>query len=83
VGTEGAAKRRGFTTAEKWVIWGVFCLLVGLSSHITAFFGLLVLSVGIVILRNAVRSRRMPALLSGALMVLAGLMLTVFGSRVF
>ncbi|MFQ5650410.1 MAG: hypothetical protein ACE5IY_10755 [bacterium] len=40
--------KRGFTTPEKWVIWGVFCLLVGLStSRLTVFAGLMLLSVGI------------------------------------
>jgi len=40
-------KKRGFTPAERWVIWGVFCLLVGLSTYrFTVFAGLLLLSVG-------------------------------------
>ncbi len=39
---------RGFTIQEKWVIWGVFCLLVGLStSRVTVFMGMLLLSIGI------------------------------------
>ena len=36
--------QRGFTVAEKWVIWTVFCLLVGLSSHLLIFPALLRLS---------------------------------------
>lgn len=40
-------KKRGFTSQEKWVIWGVFCLLLGLStSRISVFAGLLLLSAG-------------------------------------
>ncbi len=41
-------QKRGFTTAEKWIIWAVFCLLVGLStSRISVFAGLMFLSAGI------------------------------------
>jgi len=40
--------KRGFTRGEKWLIWAVFCLLVGLStSRLTVFLGLMLASVGI------------------------------------
>jgi hypothetical protein len=40
--------QRGFTAAEKWIIWAVFCLLVGLSAYrFSVFAGLLLLSAGI------------------------------------
>lgn len=43
-----APTKKGFTTAEKWIIWGVFCLLVGLSTYrFTVFSGLMILSLGI------------------------------------
>ena len=41
-------RKSGFTDAEKWIIWGVFCLLLGLStSRFTVFAGLLLTSAGI------------------------------------
>ena len=46
--TEQKNSRRGFTAPEKWIIWGVFCLLVGLStSRLTVFLGMLITSIGI------------------------------------
>jgi len=40
--------KKGFTPAEKWIIWGVFCLLVGLSvQRFSVFAGLMIFSVGI------------------------------------
>ncbi|MFQ5674989.1 MAG: hypothetical protein ACE5G1_03760 [bacterium] len=43
-----SGEKRGFTTAEKWIIWGVFCLLVGLSTYrLAVFLGLMVLSAGV------------------------------------
>jgi hypothetical protein len=42
----GQAKR-GFTPGEKWIIWGVFCLLVSLSTYrLSVFAGLMLVSVG-------------------------------------
>ena len=39
--------KRGFTPGEKWIIWGVFCLLVCLSTHrFSVFLGLILVSVG-------------------------------------
>ncbi len=43
--------KRGFTSAEKWIIWAVFCLLVALSSHrFTVFAGLMLVSAGVALL---------------------------------
>ncbi len=40
--------KKGFTPAEKWIIWGVFCLLVGLSAQrFSVFAGLMLFSVGV------------------------------------
>ena len=40
--------KRGFTVPEKWIIWGVFCLLVGLSTHrFSVFAGLMLFSTGV------------------------------------
>jgi hypothetical protein len=40
--------KKGFTPAEKWIIWGVFCLLVALSvQRFSVFAGLMIFSVGI------------------------------------
>ena len=61
-------EKRGFTPAEKWVIWGVFCLLVGLSTYrFTVFAGLLLLSVG---MANFYKKQN----------VLAGVVFSVLGS---
>lgn len=30
-------KSRGFSFAEKWIIWSVFCLLIALSTHLLLF----------------------------------------------
>ena len=39
---------RGFRTPEKWVIWGVFCAIVGLSANrFSVFAGLMFFSAGI------------------------------------
>jgi len=73
---ESPSAERGFTVAEKWVIWSVFCLLVGLSSDLLIFPGLLLLSYGIIILRRAFKTKRpaselwlgCSALLASALM---------------
>jgi hypothetical protein len=35
--TQRGVARRGFAPMEKWMIWAVFCLLVGLSSHLIVF----------------------------------------------
>ncbi len=51
--TNEAKSKRGFTAPEKWVIWGVFCLLVGLSTYRFAVFaGLMILSVGLYLTRQ-------------------------------
>jgi hypothetical protein len=61
-------KKRGFTPAEKWVIWGVFCMLVGLSTYrFTVFVGLLLLSIGVANFYNKQK-------------VLAGVIFSVLGS---
>ena len=41
-------KPKGFTIAEKWIIWGVFCLLIGLSTHILITPAMLLITLGIV-----------------------------------
>lgn len=42
------SKQRGFTFAEKWIIWAVFCLLIALSTNWLLFPALQLLSWGIV-----------------------------------
>lgn len=41
-------EKRGFSSMEKWVIWAVFCLLVGLSTRFIIFPALLLISWGVV-----------------------------------
>lgn len=41
-------KQRGFSFAEKWIIWSVFCLLIALSTHLLLFPALQLISWGIV-----------------------------------
>lgn len=70
--------RRGFSSMEKWVIWAVFCLLVGLSTHLLVFPGLLLISWSVARFRWYMRARqvwwkRWPALvvfLAGAGMII-------------
>jgi hypothetical protein len=45
--TQRGVARRGFAPMEKWMIWAVFCLLVGLSSHLIVFPALLLMSWGV------------------------------------
>lgn len=69
---------RGFTSLEKWLIWAVFCLLVGLSSRLIVFPGLLLVSWGVTRFRwymgeKTAWRRRWPAVmvfLAGAAMLL-------------
>jgi hypothetical protein len=49
--------RRGFSSMEKWVIWAVFCLLVGLSSRLIVFPALLLISWGAVRYRWYMREK--------------------------
>jgi len=49
--------RRGFSSLEKWVIWAVFCLLVGLSTRWIIFPALLLLSWGVARFRWYVHER--------------------------
>ena len=42
------SKQRGFTFAEKWIIWTVFCLLIALSTNFLLFPVLQLLSWGVV-----------------------------------
>jgi len=45
--------QKGFTVQEKWIIWTVFCMLVGLSAYrFSIFFGLLATSGGIFLFRK-------------------------------
>lgn len=70
--------RRGFSSLEKWVIWAVFCLLVGLSTRFMVFPALLLISWGIARFRWYMKERtiwrqRWPAvivLLTGVGMML-------------
>jgi hypothetical protein len=50
--------QRGFTVAEKWVIWSVFCLLVGLSTHFLIFPALLLFSYAALMLRRAAKMKK-------------------------
>ncbi|MFQ5639097.1 MAG: hypothetical protein ACE5IR_14030 [bacterium] len=61
-------EKRGFTSGEKWIIWGVFCLIVGLSAYrFSIFAGLMLLSFGI----SLIKQRKNLVL---------GVVLTVLGS---
>ncbi|NUO79539.1 hypothetical protein HUU05_05635 [candidate division KSB1 bacterium] len=42
------SKKRGFSFAEKWIIWSVFCLLIALSTHLLLFPALQLLSWSVV-----------------------------------
>lgn len=65
--------KRGFTVAEKWIIWGVFCLLVALSTYrFSVFAGLMLLSAGISLLVN----KQKPAL--GVVMSIVGALCLAF-----
>jgi len=60
--------RRGFSSMEKWLIWAVFCLLVGLSSRLIVFPALLLISWGVARFRwyrreKVVWSQRWPAVI--------------------
>jgi len=69
----GTDTKRGFTTAEKWIIWGVFCLLVSLSTYrVSVFAGLLLFSGGFSLLLKKQRP-----FIGGALS-LTGLLILVF-----
>ncbi len=49
-------KERGFRTPEKWIIWGVFCAIVGLSANrFSVFAGMLLFSVGISFIKKRQR----------------------------
>jgi hypothetical protein len=66
---ENKKSLRGFSSAEKWVIWAVFCLLVGLSSHWLVFPALLMISWSTARFRWYVREqaawlKRWPSLLA-------------------
>jgi hypothetical protein len=50
--------QRGFTVVEKWVIWAVFCLLIGLSSDLLVFPGLLLFSYSVIMLRRVFKTKR-------------------------
>jgi hypothetical protein len=55
---ESETPQRGFTVAEKWVIWAVFCLLVGLSTSFLIFPALLLVSYAVIMLRRATKTRK-------------------------
>ncbi|MGH7493436.1 MAG: hypothetical protein ACREOO_13735 [bacterium] len=44
----GKTEQKGFTFAEKWIIWAVFCLLLALSTHGLIFPALQLASWGLV-----------------------------------
>ncbi|MEK7728461.1 MAG: hypothetical protein AAB354_08615 [candidate division KSB1 bacterium] len=48
VNSPDKSKQRGFTFAEKWIIWSVFCLLIALSTQLLLFPALQLLSWGVV-----------------------------------
>jgi membrane-bound ClpP family serine protease len=75
---ENLEKKRGFTTPEKWVIWGVFCLLVGLSTHrFAVFLGLMLLSIGV----NFLYHKRKIAF--GVILTISGLLSLIFSKVLF
>jgi hypothetical protein len=41
-------QQKGFTIAEKWIVWSVFCLLLALSAHWLIFPALQLMSWGFV-----------------------------------
>jgi len=45
--TETVQEKKGFSSLEKWIIWAVFCLLIGLSSRLIIFPALLFMSWGV------------------------------------
>jgi hypothetical protein len=74
--------KKGFSSMEKWVIWAVFCLLVGLSTHWLVFPALLLISWSVARFRWYVGERtvwwqRWPALV----VFLAGLGLMLWAVR--
>lgn len=74
--------KRGFTAAEKWVIWGVFCLLVGLSTHrFTVFVGLLLLSLGFN--RFIKRTKNANRIALGIIFSLFGILILFFSKSLF
>jgi hypothetical protein len=75
--SEKLEKKRGFTTVEKWIIWGVFCLLVGLSTYrFTVFLGLMVLPFGFnLVFKSRTNAKRITL---GIIVSLFGLVLLVF-----
>lgn len=76
--TQKVQEKRGFTVGEKWIIWGVFCLLVGLSSsRFTVFAGLMLLSLGISWIRKKQR------LLMAVVAALLGISLLTFSKFLF
>ena len=65
---ENQARPKGFSSVEKWIIWAVFCLLVGLSSQFIVFPALLFISWGVARFRwymgeKIVWQQRWPAVL--------------------
>ncbi|MDZ7366296.1 MAG: hypothetical protein ONB43_10555 [candidate division KSB1 bacterium] len=77
--SESGAARRGFAPMEKWMIWAVFCLLVGLSSHLIVFPALLLMSWGVARFRWYVREKMRWAQRWPALVVfLAGLAMMIW-----
>ncbi|RMF69902.1 MAG: hypothetical protein D6743_01100 [Calditrichaeota bacterium] len=76
--TQKVQEKRGFTVGEKWIIWGVFCLLVGLSSsRFTVFAGLMLLSLGVSWIRKKQR------LLMAVVAALLGISLLTFSKFLF
>ncbi len=69
-------KKRGFTTAEKWIIWAVFCLLVALSTYrISLFAGLMLVPAGVSMITHKKK------LLLGIALCVAGVLNLVFSPR--
>jgi len=73
VSTKKPIEKRGFTVQEKWIIWGVFCLLVALSTHrVSVFLGLILASAGI----NLLMKKRRPLL--GSTLTVLGMIGLIF-----
>jgi hypothetical protein len=64
-------QHKGFTFAEKWIIWSVFCLLLALSTHWLIFPALQLISWGIVRWRWQMQQRIPPAKRYTAILALA------------
>lgn len=75
---QNSQEKRGFTTGEKWVIWAVFCALVGLSTYrFTVFVGLISITLGVSLLVKRTH------FFLGVVLCLMGLASVIFSKYLF